>query len=84
MSRRTYLGVEEARNDLPSLLQAAEEGQATVITRRGKPVAALVPLDQYRHAGAQQPLVPLERTGRNLWGRHPQSTLGRLRDEWSR
>jgi prevent-host-death family protein len=36
-------GAEDARNQLPRLLEAAEEGQSTVITKRGRPVTALIP-----------------------------------------
>ena len=35
--------VAEAKTQLSSLLDAVEAGQAVVITRRGKPVAELVP-----------------------------------------
>jgi prevent-host-death family protein len=38
-------GAEEARNQLPELLDAAEKGRSTIITRHGRPVAALMPLD---------------------------------------
>ena len=37
-------GAEEARNELRDLLTAAEKGRATIITRHGRPVAALVPI----------------------------------------
>lgn len=43
MSRK---GAEEARAELPSLLDAAERGETTLITRRGRAVAALVPSDR--------------------------------------
>jgi antitoxin (DNA-binding transcriptional repressor) of toxin-antitoxin stability system len=33
-------GAEEARKQLPELLDAAEKGESTVITRHGRPVAA--------------------------------------------
>ena len=37
------LTVAEARTRLSSLLDAVEAGEAVVITRRGKPIAELVP-----------------------------------------
>jgi prevent-host-death family protein len=40
-------GAEEARNQLPDLLEAAEKGRSTIITRHGRPVAALVPIEAY-------------------------------------
>jgi prevent-host-death family protein len=75
---------EEARNQLPDLLDAAEKGQSTVITRHGRPVAALVPIEAARAAVRQQPLTPLEGSGRGLWGKDSGGTIRRLRDEWSR
>ncbi|HUO66232.1 MAG TPA: type II toxin-antitoxin system prevent-host-death family antitoxin, partial [Gammaproteobacteria bacterium] len=68
---------------LPKLLEAAEAGHATVITRRGEPVAALVPADAYT-AYRQQSLLPIAGTGRGLWGRDSARVLRRLRDEWNR
>jgi hypothetical protein len=41
MSKVVHKGSEEARNELPTLIEAAESGRTTVITRRGRPVAAL-------------------------------------------
>jgi prevent-host-death family protein len=77
-------GAEEARNQLPDLLEAAEKGQSTIITRHGRPVAALMPIGAYVVALRQQPLMPLEGSGRGLWGRNSARTLRKLRDEWSR
>ena len=85
MTKITHKGSEEARNELPHLLEEAEGGRATIITRRGKPVAALVPLEAYRGGSRQQPLLALEGSGgRGLWGRSSTRAIGKLRDEWSR
>ena len=40
--------VAEARSQLSSLLDAVEAGQSVVITRRGKPIAELVPRRRVR------------------------------------
>jgi prevent-host-death family protein len=77
-------GAEEARNQLPDLLEAAEKGRSTIITRHGRPVAALVPIAMYGTTVRQQPLTPVEGTGRGLWGKDSTGTIRRLRDEWSR
>ena len=45
MSRVLRKGAEEARNQLPDLLAAAEQGRSTIITRHGRAVAALVPIE---------------------------------------
>jgi prevent-host-death family protein len=76
-------GAEEARNQLPELLDAAAKGEPTVITRHGQPVAALVPIETYSRAGRQEPLIPLAGSGRGLWGRDSARRLRKLRDEWS-
>ena len=77
-------GAEEARNQLPDLLNAAEKGRSTILTRHGRPVAALVPIEEYGAAIRQQPLMPMEGSGRGLWGKSSARTIRRLRDEWSR
>lgn len=77
-------GAEEARNELPDLLAAAEKGRSTIITRHGRPVAALVPIKAYSAAVRQPSLVPLKGSGRGLWGKNSTDTIRKLRDEWSR
>ena len=77
-------GAEEARNQLPALLEAAEKGGSTIITRHGRPVAALVPIGAYGAGMHQQPLLPVAGSGRGLWGKDSARTLRKLRDEWSR
>jgi prevent-host-death family protein len=84
MDETSRKGVEEARNQLPSLLEAAESGRSTIITKHGRPVAALVPVDAYEAAQRQQPLAALAGTGRGLWGKDSARTVRKLRDEWSR
>lgn len=39
-------GVEETRTKLPSLLEAANRGTVTVVTKRGVPYAAIVPVSK--------------------------------------
>ena len=73
---------EEARNQLPDLLDAAEKGRSTIITRHGRPVAALVPIETHSAVMRQQPLISLEGSGRGLWGRDSRRALRKLRDEW--
>ena len=84
MSTTRRRGAEEARNQLPELLEAAEKGQSTIITRHGRPVAALMPIEVYGRAVRQQSMLPLEGSGCGLWGKDSTRTLRGLRDEWSR
>lgn len=77
-------GAEEARNQLPELLAAAERGHSTIITRHGRPVAALVPISAYGATARQPSLLPLAGSGRGLWGKDSTRTIRKLRDEWER
>lgn len=77
-------GAEDARNQLPDLLEAAEKGRSTIITRHGRPVAALVPVDTHGAITRQQSLLPVEGSGRGLWGKSSTRKIRELRDEWSR
>ena len=40
--------IADARNNLPGLVHEVERGAAVELTRRGKPVAVLVSVDEYR------------------------------------
>jgi prevent-host-death family protein len=84
MAKVEYKGAEEARNQLPDLLDAAARGRATIITKRGRPVAVLVPFDEYKAAPRQVSIFALEGTGRGLWGKNSTRTIRALRDEWER
>ena len=84
MTKIPRRGSEDARNEFPSLIDAAERGRATIITRRGRAVAALVSLEAYAGTHRQQSLLALAGSGRNLWGPDSRTTLAGLRDEWSR
>jgi prevent-host-death family protein len=79
-----HKGAEEARNRLPELLDAAEKGHSTIITRRGRPVAVLAPVAALGVVIGQQPLTPWQGSGRGLWGKDSSRTVRQLRDEWDR
>jgi prevent-host-death family protein len=38
-----HIGIKQARQELPNLINRAEAGEEIVITRQGKPVAKLIP-----------------------------------------
>ena len=79
-------GLEQARIQLPSIVADAHAGVASVITRHGKPYAAVVPLRHLEKAraapGTASGFLTLRGTGRGLWGRDSSQTIGELRDEW--
>jgi len=79
-----HAGAESARARLPSLIEAAERGQSTVITRRGRAVAALVPVGSLAGLSEQQSLLSVMGSGRGLWGANSTRALRKLRDEWTR
>jgi prevent-host-death family protein len=80
---RPSTGAEAARQNLPAILDAAESGRTTVITRRGRAVAAVVPAAR---ALAARPasLLSLAGTGKGLWERPAAQRVATLRDEWER
>lgn len=81
MKKRSY-GAEEARTLLPELLELAHQGKASLITKRGKPYAELVPVGSAATRKPRLPFLSLAASGRGLWGRDSRKTLKRLRDEW--
>lgn len=80
MTKRTY-GAEDARTRLPELLELAHQGSASPITKRGKPYAALVSVEQVQRR--RQAIMALAGSGRGLWGKSSARTIRELRDEWS-
>ena len=75
------LGSEAARRRLPELLHRAEQGESTVINRRGAPVAALVPIDQ-SPALANPGLLNLRGSGQHCWSANVSEAIEHLRQEW--
>ncbi len=41
-----FIGGRELRNNTGKVLRAVQEGEKVILTKRGKPVAALVPLEE--------------------------------------
>jgi prevent-host-death family protein len=73
---------EEVLERLPEVLDAAEKGHSTIITRRGRPVAVLAPVAALGAAIEQQPLTPWHGSGRGLWGKDSARTVRQLREEF--
>jgi prevent-host-death family protein len=84
MSRIKRKGAEEARKQLPKLLAEAEKGRTTIITRHGRPIAALVPIDEFLRSQQPLSLLPLEGSGHGFWGNDIAHTIDALRNEWDR
>jgi antitoxin (DNA-binding transcriptional repressor) of toxin-antitoxin stability system len=64
------------------LLDRANKGQTVIITKRGKPFAAIVPVTQAAKKHAGIPLSALRGSGKGLWGRNASDWIERLRKEW--
>ncbi len=84
MRKPQYLGVEQARSQLRALLVEAMKGRSTVITRHGKSVAAIVPIDRLAASGAQRTLLAIAGSGKGLWGANSGASIRQLRGEWDR
>lgn len=81
----TSLGLEQCRIKLPALAALAHAGSPSIITRHGKPYAALVSVQALEKATAKprkKSLLTLAGTGQGLWGKSPSQTIAALRDEW--
>lgn len=76
------VGAEEARKQFAEILSRASQGSTTIITRRGRPCAAVVPLDALPAPTPIPSIVDLRGSGTNLWGANSLESLGALRDEW--
>jgi prevent-host-death family protein len=84
MGRVKRKGAEEARNQFSDLLAAAENGDSTIITKHGRPVAVVIPAEQYQGSRRQRSILPLRGSGRGMWGGDSSKTIAALRDEWER
>jgi len=83
MTSRTSLGLEQARANLPALAAQAHAGKTSVITRHGKPYAAIVPVEVAMAHRGRGLLLSLRGSGKQLWGRSAAKTVDRLREEWN-
>jgi prevent-host-death family protein len=83
MMRTKTCGAEEARANLPALLERAHQGTSVLITKRGRPYAALVPIERLAATARVLPIGALEGSGKGLWGRSARATIRRMRNEWT-
>jgi prevent-host-death family protein len=80
-SKRTK-GVQEARQELPALIEAAHRGSGTIITKHGKPYAAIVPVGDAIMKGRGVTMAQLRGTGKKIWKKDAAREVSKLRDEW--
>ena len=73
-------GVEEARKTLPELLNRAHrDGTVTIVTKRGVPYAAIVPVSRVVREASS--LTALRGSARGCYGDAAEYIAG-MRDEW--
>ena len=84
MRATSKIGVEAARKALPSLIDRAQQGKATLITRHGKPCALIAPPGGAGQLQAGGDIRQLRGTGKGLWGRAASRKIDSLRREWDR
>jgi prevent-host-death family protein len=76
-------GLEQARTQLPRLAAEAHAGTQSIITKHGKPYAAIVPLqDAARAANRGAGVLDLRGSGAGLWDNDAAAAVIALRGEW--
>ena len=78
----TSVGIDEGRSNLPKLASMAHAGHSSLLTKHGKPYAAIVAADMLIALRRVPRFLTLRGTGRGLWGRNPGEHVASLRDEW--
>ena len=83
MATSISYGLEQARTQLPHLVAEAHAGTQSIITKHGKPYAAIVPLqDAALAANRGAGVLGLRGSGAGLWGSDAAAAVDALRDEW--
>ena len=83
MTKTATMGAEEARKMFPSLVESASRGKTTIITKHGKPFAAVVPVAQVRKAKRPgENFLSLRGTGKGMYGDDVARYIDELRNEW--
>jgi prevent-host-death family protein len=78
MRQNRIMDTEEARKHLPSLVESASRGETTIITKQGKPVAAVVPVAEARaRKRVGENFLRLRGTGKGLYGNVARHIDGR-------
>lgn len=76
------IGLDEGRSTLPRLAALAHAGQASLLTRHGKPFAAIVAPEVLLASRPRRGFLALRGSGRGMWGPSAAAGVAQLRDEW--
>ena len=75
-------GLEQARTQLPRLVAEAHAGTQSIITKHGKPYAAIVPLqDAALAANRGSGVLDLRGSGTGVWGNDAAAAVDALRGD---
>ena len=77
------VGIEKGRSTLPQLASRAHAGEPSLLTKHGKPYAAIVSPAMLQKARPRFNFLTLRGSGKGLWGASPAQAISELRDEWT-
>ena len=77
------IGLEQGRKQLPQLAALANSGQSSLLTKHGKPYAAIVAPALLLKSRRKPSFLALRGTGKGMWGKSVKQHIARLRDEWN-
>ena len=76
------VGIDEGRISLPKLAALAHAGQSSLLTKHGKPYAAIVSAEVLLISRRKPGFWAVRGSGRGLWGKSVARHIAQLRDEW--
>ncbi len=76
------IGLEKGRKQLSQLAALAYAGQGSLLTRYGRPYAAIVAPEVLLGSRRKPAFLALRGTGRGLWEKASGRHVGGLRREW--
>ena len=82
MSKIQSEAAEAARKKFPTLIEQAHHGKATIVTKRGRPYAAIVPIADMMSGRGRLNIQSLRGSGSGLWGRNARAAIEKMRREW--
>jgi antitoxin (DNA-binding transcriptional repressor) of toxin-antitoxin stability system len=77
------IGLEQGRRQLPQLAELAHGGEGSLLTRHGKPYAAIVAPEVLLKSRRKPSFLALRGSGKGLWGKSAARDIAQLRDDWA-
>ena len=82
MANRQTMGAEEARKLFPRVVERASQGKTTLITKHGRPCAAVVPVaEAHARRRAGETFLDLRGSAKGIYGDAAKYIVA-LRKEW--